>query len=54
MGRAALGLDANRRGGPTVTLYGTPGGGAYRVLGSAGFGAPLDLPAPFRLTVAVG
>ncbi|GAA2484403.1 hypothetical protein GCM10023100_29920 [Actinocorallia cavernae] len=40
--------------GPAVTLYGTPLGGAYRVLASVGFGSPLELPAPFRLAVSVG
>ncbi|MFG5720577.1 Uma2 family endonuclease [Streptomyces murinus] len=40
--------------GPAVTLYGTPLGGAYRVLASVGCGSPLELPAPFRLAVSVG
>ncbi|MFD8389811.1 Uma2 family endonuclease [Streptomyces sp. NPDC059680] len=39
--------------GPTVTLYGEPEDGAYRVLASAQFGSPVELPAPFRLTFTV-
>ncbi|MGW1804999.1 Uma2 family endonuclease [Streptomyces sp. NPDC002078] len=39
--------------GPTVTLYGEPEDGTYRVLVSAPFGLPVELPAPFRLTFTV-
>ncbi|WP_308280785.1 Uma2 family endonuclease [Streptomyces barringtoniae] len=39
--------------GPTVTLYGEPEDGTYRVLAPAQFGSPVELPAPFRLTLTV-
>ncbi|MGW5425776.1 hypothetical protein ACWET9_00950 [Streptomyces sp. NPDC004059] len=39
--------------GPTVTLYGEPEDGTYRVLASAPFGSPVELSAPFLLTFPV-
>ncbi|MFE2324832.1 Uma2 family endonuclease [Streptomyces sp. NPDC059385] len=40
-------IDAFSPGGPTLTLYGEPGNGAYRVLQVRKFGDPFRLPAPF-------
>ncbi|WP_128380775.1 Uma2 family endonuclease [Streptomyces cavernae] len=37
--------------GPTVTLYGQPKGGVYRVLSTVKFGEPIKLPAPFDLVI---
>ncbi|GAA3391752.1 Uma2 family endonuclease [Streptomyces roseoviridis] len=44
-------IDSFAPGGPTVTLYGEPKGGVYRVLGAVPFGEKLHLPAPFDLTL---
>ncbi len=38
-------------GGPTVTLYGEPRGGVYRVLSACKFGETVNLPAPFDLPI---
>ncbi|GAA5212910.1 Uma2 family endonuclease [Streptomyces thinghirensis] len=40
--------------GPTATLYGEPKADVYRVLSTAKFGEPLELPAPFDLTLDTG
>ncbi|MEU6663619.1 Uma2 family endonuclease [Streptomyces sp. NPDC046821] len=37
--------------GPTATLYGEPTGDVYRPLSVVKFGDPLQLPAPFGLTI---
>ncbi|MDX3535531.1 Uma2 family endonuclease [Streptomyces sp. MB09-01] len=42
-------IDAYAPGGPTVTLYGEPKGGLYRVLQAGKFGETFHLPAPFGL-----
>jgi Uma2 family endonuclease len=47
-------IDRLAAGGPAVTLYGDPHGGTYRVLTSVPCGAPVELPPPFGLTLAVG
>ncbi|MDX3387286.1 Uma2 family endonuclease [Streptomyces niveiscabiei] len=44
-------VDGVAPGGPTVTLYGEPRDGVYRMLGARPFGEPVDLPAPFNLTL---
>ncbi|MFF5975953.1 Uma2 family endonuclease [Streptomyces sp. NPDC012769] len=44
-------IDSFAPGGPTVTLYGEPKSGVYRVLGAVPFGKGIDLPAPFDLTL---
>ncbi|MEU1017487.1 Uma2 family endonuclease [Streptomyces sp. NPDC005900] len=38
-------------GGPTVTLYGEPRGGVYRLLSACKFGETIKLPAPFDLPI---
>ena len=47
-------IDAVAPGGPTVTLYGEPGGDAYRLLGAGRFGSRLVLPQPFGLALDTG
>ncbi|WP_313149123.1 Uma2 family endonuclease [Streptomyces echinatus] len=47
-------VDGSAPEGPTVTLYGHPNDGAYRVLEAGPFGAPVGLPAPFDLVLTVG
>ncbi|MEU9241543.1 Uma2 family endonuclease [Streptomyces sp. NPDC048385] len=47
-------IDGLAPGGPTVTLYGEPTDGVYRILRTAGFGAPITLPEPFGLTIDTG
>ncbi|WP_328620483.1 Uma2 family endonuclease [Streptomyces sp. NBC_00354] len=42
-------IDAFATGGPTVTLYGEPGGGVYRLLRAGKFGETFHLPEPFDL-----
>jgi Uma2 family endonuclease len=42
-------IDGSAPGGPTITLYGEPKGGVYRVLRAGKFGAPMPLPQPFDL-----
>ncbi|MGW3032532.1 Uma2 family endonuclease [Streptomyces sp. NPDC001178] len=44
-------IDGLAAGGPTITLYGEPKDGVYRLLRTGKFGAPLTLPHPFELTV---
>ncbi|MFD7094594.1 Uma2 family endonuclease [Streptomyces xanthophaeus] len=44
-------IDAYATGGPTVTLYGEPKGGLYRVLQAGKFGEPVRLPAPFDIEI---
>ncbi|MFB7865340.1 MULTISPECIES: Uma2 family endonuclease [unclassified Streptomyces] len=44
-------VDRWAPGGPTVTLYGQPKGGVYRVLSAVPFGEEIHLPAPFGLTL---
>ncbi|GAA2321296.1 Uma2 family endonuclease [Streptomyces kunmingensis] len=45
-------VDRFAPGGPTVTLYGEPSDGAYRVLAETPFGEAVELPAPFELAVS--
>ncbi|MFF4006104.1 Uma2 family endonuclease [Streptomyces sp. NPDC001717] len=40
-------VDAFAPGGPTITLYGEPKEGVYRVLESGKFGETFHIPAPF-------
>ncbi|MBT2402324.1 MULTISPECIES: Uma2 family endonuclease [unclassified Streptomyces] len=40
-------IDAFAPGGPTITLYGEPANGVYRVLQAGKFGDTFRLPAPF-------
>ncbi|MBC2900895.1 Uma2 family endonuclease [Streptomyces cupreus] len=47
-------VDSLAPGGPTITLYGEPQGGVYRVLWAGRFGDPLVLPRPFDLTLGAG
>lgn len=42
-------IDAFASGGPTITLYGEPNNGHYRVLQAGKFGETFHLPAPFDL-----
>ncbi|MFJ3837268.1 Uma2 family endonuclease [Streptomyces sp. NPDC054904] len=42
-------IDGYAPGGPTITLYGEPNGGGYRVLQAGKFGETFHLPAPFDL-----
>ncbi|MCZ0981015.1 Uma2 family endonuclease [Streptomyces diastatochromogenes] len=44
-------IDRHAPGGPTVTLYGEPKAGVYRVLRAVPFGEEIHLPAPFGLTL---
>nr|WP_322656686.1 Uma2 family endonuclease [Streptomyces justiciae] len=44
-------IDAVAPGGPTVTLYGEPGRGVYRLLSAGKFGSHLVVPQPFDLTL---
>ncbi|MEU6391482.1 Uma2 family endonuclease [Streptomyces sp. NPDC046939] len=45
-------VDRFAPGGPTVTLYGEPRDGAYSVLAETAFGAAVELPAPFEVTIS--
>lgn len=47
-------IDPLATDGPKVTLYSEPSDGAYGALVTREFGAPMELPAPFRLTFSVG
>ncbi|EFG08871.1 DUF820 domain-containing protein [Streptomyces clavuligerus] len=47
-------IDAWTPGGPTVTLYGEPKGGLYRVLQTGKFGDPIRLPEPIGLDLETG
>ncbi|MGW1839870.1 Uma2 family endonuclease [Streptomyces sp. BBFR2] len=47
-------VDRWAPGGPTITLYGEPGGDVYRVLQAVKFGDELALPAPFDLLLDTG
>ncbi|MFF1718888.1 Uma2 family endonuclease [Streptomyces sviceus] len=47
-------VDRLAPGGPTVTLYGEPRDGAYRVLRADRFGDLVTLPEPFALTLDIG
>ncbi|MGW7405036.1 Uma2 family endonuclease [Streptomyces sp. NPDC054833] len=47
-------VDRLAPGGPTVVLYGCPEDGVYRVLHASRFGAAVDLPEPFGLTLDTG
>jgi Uma2 family endonuclease len=42
-------IDVCAPGGPTVTLYGEPAGGVYRVLRAGKFGETVHLPKPFDI-----
>ncbi|GEC09757.1 hypothetical protein SSP24_74120 [Streptomyces spinoverrucosus] len=44
-------LDPWHSGRPTVTLYGAPEDGTYRVLASVEYGEKLTLPEPFNLEI---
>ncbi|MFA3873949.1 Uma2 family endonuclease [Streptomyces sp. MMCC 100] len=46
-------VDGLAPGGPTVTLYGEPEDGAYRVLRSGSVGTPVTLPEPFGCTLEI-
>ncbi|WP_121703837.1 Uma2 family endonuclease [Streptomyces sp. E5N298] len=47
-------LDPWHSGCPTVTLYGVPEDGTYRVLASVEYGEKLTLPSPFDLDIDTG
>ncbi|WP_097916194.1 MULTISPECIES: Uma2 family endonuclease [unclassified Streptomyces] len=47
-------LDPWHSGRPTVTLYGEPEGGTYRVLETVEYGRKLTLPEPFGLVLDTG
>ncbi|MFJ6804931.1 Uma2 family endonuclease [Streptomyces anulatus] len=47
-------LDPWHSGRPTVTLYGEPEGGTYRVLETVEYGRELTLPEPFGLVLDTG
>ncbi|MFJ8788108.1 Uma2 family endonuclease [Streptomyces sp. NPDC102462] len=47
-------VDRWAPGGPTVTLYGEPKDGVYRVLRGLKFGDPVTLPEPFGVTIDTG
>ncbi|WP_052863827.1 Uma2 family endonuclease [Streptomyces niger] len=47
-------VDRWAPGGPTITLFGEPTDDVYRVLWSGKFGDPVELPAPFGLTLDTG
>ncbi|MFE1952674.1 Uma2 family endonuclease [Streptomyces sp. NPDC059524] len=47
-------VDRWSRQGPVSTLYGDPTGDVYRTLSTVKFGEPLQLPAPFDLTIDTG
>lgn len=44
-------VDPHADGGPQVTLYSRPEGGAYRSTHQVLYGAAITLPAPFDLTI---
>ena len=44
-------IDGPAPGGPTVTLFGEPRDGTYRVLHTGGVGIPVALPEPFDCTL---
>ncbi|MFF4502247.1 Uma2 family endonuclease [Streptomyces sp. NPDC001401] len=44
-------IDGLAPGGPTITLYGEPNDGVYRILRAGKFGVPVELPHPFELAV---
>ncbi|WP_405732174.1 Uma2 family endonuclease [Streptomyces sp. NBC_00028] len=44
-------IDAVAPDGPTITLYGEPGGDVYRLLSVGKFGSRLVLPQPFGLAL---
>ncbi|MFG3252381.1 Uma2 family endonuclease [Streptomyces sp. NPDC048172] len=44
-------VDRYAPGGPTVTLYGEPKDGVYRVLKAVPFGGQIELPGPFDLVL---
>ncbi|WP_189265840.1 Uma2 family endonuclease [Streptomyces fuscichromogenes] len=44
-------IDGLAPGGPTITLYGEPRDGVYRILRAVKFGDPIKLPEPFDLTI---
>ncbi|MFC8217579.1 Uma2 family endonuclease [Streptomyces sp. NPDC057362] len=44
-------IDGPAPGGPTVTLFGEPRDGTYRVLHTGGVGTPVALPEPFDCTL---
>ncbi|MFD9336361.1 Uma2 family endonuclease [Streptomyces sp. NPDC060028] len=44
-------IDSFAPGGPTVTLYGEPTDGVYRVIQAGKFGDAFHLPAPFGLQI---
>ncbi|MFF5977637.1 Uma2 family endonuclease [Streptomyces olindensis] len=47
-------VDGLAPGGPTVTLYGEPKEGVYRLLQAGKFGERIRLPAPFGLELDTG
>ncbi|OUD01123.1 hypothetical protein CA983_21890 [Streptomyces swartbergensis] len=47
-------VDGSAPGGPTVTLYGEPKDGVYRLLRAGKFGERIRLPEPFGLELDTG
>ncbi|NEA58884.1 Uma2 family endonuclease [Streptomyces sp. SID13666] len=47
-------IDSWAPGGPTVTLFSEPEGDVYRSHHAVKFGDPIELPAPFGITLATG
>lgn len=47
-------VDGSAPGGPTVTLYGEPKEGVYRLLRAGKFGERITLPEPFGLELDTG
>lgn len=47
-------IDSWAPGGPTVTLFSEPEGDVYRSHHAVKFGDPIELPAPFGITLETG
>ncbi|WP_307811159.1 Uma2 family endonuclease [Streptomyces fildesensis] len=52
--RLYLLIDSWAPGGPTVTLFSEPEGDVYRSHHAVKFGDPIELPAPFAITLDTG